>query len=125
MRGPGAYWASAPASTGPAPHAAVVAVAARKDARARRPCGSVRTSPAVSAPEQVPTARPCTARPANSQPAPDAAASSADPQAAAVRPATSTGRYPAVSLSGPQASRASTTAAAYTATSSVTSRGER
>ena len=92
MRGAGAYCASAPARTGPNPQAAVVAVAARNDARARRPRGSVSTSPAVSAPEQVPTASPWTARPANSQPGPVAAASRAEPQAAAASPATSTGR---------------------------------
>lgn len=124
MRGNGAYSASAPASTGPAPHAAVVSAAARNEARARRPRGSVSTRPAVSAPEQVPTARPCTARPANSQPAPSAAASSAAPPAAVTSPATSTGRYPTLSLSGPQISRATMTAAAYTATSSVTSSGD-
>ena len=125
LRGAGPYWASAPASTGPAPHAAVVVVAARNEARACRPRGSVSTSPAVSAPEQVPTARPCTARPANRAAAPDAAASRADPAAAAASPASSTGRSPAVSLSGPQASRATMTAAAYTATSRVTPKGER
>ena len=90
----------------------MVAVAARNDARAWRPRGSVSTRPAVSAPEQVPTASPCTARPAYSQAGPDAAASRAAPPAAVTSPAASTGRYPAVSLSGPQASRATITAAA-------------
>ncbi len=107
--GAGAYWASTPASTGPAPRPPILATVATAGARSRQLGGAASMMAAVPVPVNSPADKPDSTRPTSSTGTESAPRNTAALASAHAVPASSIGRRPTASDHRPNTNSATST----------------